>query len=94
MKNDKILTKNPKGKKGVNISKEKYEIIHKAIIDSLKSEKLTHDLFIHCVKRKFKNKFKGSIRWYIETVKIDFEARKIIKRISETKPELYKITKK
>ena len=39
---EKILTKHPEGKKGVNISKIKYELIKNAIIESLENDELTY----------------------------------------------------
>jgi len=43
------------------------------------------------IKKQLKNKFQGSIAWYVEVVKLDLEARKIIKRIPKTKPQLYRL---
>jgi hypothetical protein len=37
------------------------------------------------------NSFQGSIEWYVEVVKLDLEARKLIERIPNTKPQLYKL---
>jgi hypothetical protein len=88
---DKILTKHPEGKKGVNISKEKYDIIRKAIIESLREDELTFSSLNEKVKKKLENKFEGSIGWYVETVKLDLEANNVIERIPKTKPELYRI---
>jgi hypothetical protein len=90
---EKILTKHPEGKKGVNISKEKYEIIRKAIIELLEKEELTYSQLANSVKKKLENRFEGSINWYVETVKLDLEAKKIIERIPETKPQLYRLMK-
>lgn len=91
---DKILTQHPEGKKGVKINKEKYNIIRKEIIDLLESEELTYTLLSKTIKDKLNNKFEGSISWYVETVKLDLEARNIIERISKTNPELYRLKKK
>lgn len=85
---EKILTKHPQGKKGLNIAKEKYNLTKKAILECLKNNNLTHAELTKCVGKKLKN-FKGSIHWYVEIVKLDLEARKIIKRISDKKSELY-----
>ena len=90
---DKILTQHPQGKKGVNISKEKYDIIRKAIIESLKSNELTYTLLTENVKERLNNKFEGAIGWYVETVKLDLEAKNIIERIPKTNPQLYRLKK-
>ena len=87
---EKILTKHPAKKHGVNISKNKYDLIRKAIIQSLRTEgKLTYTDLARAVKRKLKGGFEGSIPWYVESVKLDLEARKVIERIPRTKPQLY-----
>jgi hypothetical protein len=90
---EKILTQHPKGKKGVNISKEKYNIIKKAIINQLESNELSYTLLTENIKKKLEKKFEGAIGWYVETVKLDLEAKKIIERIPKTKPQLYILKK-
>ena len=87
----KILTKHPNGKKGVNISKEKYDIIRKGIIESLGKDELTYTMITKSVEKKLDKKFEGSIGWYVESVKLDLEARNIIERIPKTKPKLYRL---
>ena len=91
---EKILTKHPQGKSGRRINKEKYEIIRNAILSSLKGKELTHAELMQAVRKRLKRSkgFSGSIPWYAETVKLDLEARKIIKR-TETKPQRYKLIK-
>ena len=90
---EKMLTQHPQGKKGVNISKEKYDIIRKTIIESLKSNELTYTLLTENVKERLNNKFEGAIGWYVETIKLDLEARNIIERIPQTNPQLYRLKK-
>jgi hypothetical protein len=90
---EKILTKHPKGKRGVNIDKNKYDVIRKAIIESLYKNQLTFTGLNNEIKNKLGNSFEGSIGWYVETVKLDLEANKIIERIPKTKPQLYRIKK-
>jgi hypothetical protein len=90
---EKILTKHPQGKKGVNINKAKYDIIRKAIIESLENEELSYTLLTKSVEEKLGDRFEGSIGWYVESVKLDLEARNVIERIKTTKPELYRLNK-
>lgn len=89
---DKILTKHPLGKKGVNISQEKYDAVKKAILAALRKKQLTHTELSEQVNHSLTNKFDGSINWYCETVKLDLEARKMIERTS-TKPPKYRLKK-
>ena len=93
MKEEKILTKHPLGKKGVNISKEKYETLKKAILGALGKKELTHTELFDRLNKNLKNKFTGSISWYAETVKLDLEARKIIERTT-SKPAKYRVKSK
>ena len=85
--NQKIQLIHPDGKKAVSIRKEKYDLLKKVIIDSLKSNgKSTHEEILHTITEDFKKdkiKFEGSINWYLEWVKLDLEARNEIKRVKD-----------
>ena len=93
MKQEKILTKHPLGKRGVNISKEKYETLKKAILSALQKKELTHTELFDRLNKSLDGKFSGSINWYAETVKLDLEARKIVQRTS-SKPQKYRLKSK
>jgi len=88
---EKILTKHFAGKKGWNIEKKKYDIVRKAIIACLKGKELTYTDLVKCVKKRIPD-FEGSFPWYVEVVKLDLEARKIIKRTNMT-PQIYRLVK-
>ncbi len=90
MSEERFLTKHPEGKRGVNISKAKYVVIREAIMKCLKSKELTYTELTRAVEEKLKGQFGGSVRWYVEVVKLDLEAREIIERIPKTKPHLYR----
>ena len=91
---EKILTTHPEGKKGKRIDKKKYDTVNTAIIETLKAKgPLTHTDLQKYAAQKLGDKFEGAIPWYIETVKLDLEAKKIIERIPQTKPPLYRLTK-
>jgi hypothetical protein len=89
----KILTKHPQGKQGVNISKAKYEVVHDAILASLRKP-LTYKELTQAVEKKLGKKFEGSITWYTVCVKLDLEARKVIERVPKTKPAQLQLRKK
>ena len=38
------------------------------------------------VNKELYGKFEGSITWYVNTVKLDLEARKVIERVPKTNP--------
>jgi len=88
---ERILTLHPRGKRGVNISKAKYEMIKEAILEGLRKGGLTHHELTHAVERKLKGKFEGSIPWYMEGTKLDLEARGIIERAPGEKYEVYRV---
>lgn len=84
---EKILTMHPQGKKGVNISKKKYDQVKKALTDTLNElGACTFKELTQAVQEMLKHNFEGSITWYLVTVKLDLEARNIIQRIPKTSP--------
>lgn len=89
---EKILTKHPKGKRGVNIGKAKYEAMRETILDILReSPGLTHPRLTDAVERRLRGRFTGSIAWYMEATKLDLEARKLIRRTKEGPAETYRL---
>jgi hypothetical protein len=90
---DRIRTLHPEKKQGVNISKEKYELIRNAILCVLQTEKeITFMNLSRAVEKEVKGKFEGSVTWYVTTVKLDLEARGQIKRVPNSRPQLVKMT--
>lgn len=83
MDEEKILTLHPEeGKQGVNISRSKYEMIRQAIMDAIRSQgTITFQGLISLVDYNLRNRFEGSIPWYVTTVKLDLEARGVIERV-------------
>src|SRR5216110_1376074 len=82
----KILLKHPAGKKAVRINKDKYDTLSKAIFRCLKNKSLTHTELFEAIIADFKKnqiKFEGSIEWYMEFVKLDLEANKLIHRVKD-----------
>ena len=89
----KFQTIHPSGKSYVNTDKQKYHLIKDLILKSLKQKQLTFTDLTNQIKKELKSNFQGSIPWYTEVVKLDLEARKLIQRIPNTKPQLYKLNK-
>ena len=91
---DTNLTLHPDNhKKGNKISKKKYDIIRASILTCLEAQPMmSYTDMANCVRESLQDKFDGSINWYVEVIKLDLEAKHIIKRISETRPQLYKLT--
>jgi len=89
---DTIRTLHPQKKQGVNISKEKYEIICEAILSVLQEHKeITFMKLSRAVEKEMNGKFEGSVMWYVTTVKLDLEARGKIKRVPNSRPQLVKL---
>jgi hypothetical protein len=88
---EKILTLHPQGKRGVNISRSKYETMKKTILEILGKEELTHAELTAAVERKLKGNFDGSIPWYMEGTKLDLEARGTIERVPGEKHDVYRV---
>jgi hypothetical protein len=93
--NERVRTWHPDPqKKGVSINKDKYEIIRAVIFHSLKENKeMSFRELIDDVELKLTGNFDGSIPWYVTTVKLDLEARKIIERIPKSNPQKLRLIK-
>lgn len=89
---DTIRTLHPGKKQGVNISKEKYEIIRQAILCALETQKeMTFMNLSRAVEKEVNGNFEGSVTWYVTTVKLDLEARGKVKRVPNSRPQLVKL---
>ena len=90
---ERILTLHPQGKQGVNISRQKYDAMKAAILDTLAAGEMTHTDLVSGVEQRLSGSFDGSIKWYLETVKLDLEARSVIERAPKTRPQLLRLTR-
>ena len=89
---DTIRTLHPEKKQGANISREKYETIHKAILCVLQEKKeITFMKLSRAVEKEVNGNFDGSVMWYVTTVKLDMEARGEIKRVPNSRPQLVRL---
>jgi len=89
---DMIRTLHPEKKQGVNISKTKYEIIRRAILSTLHTQKeMTFMNLSRAVEKEVNGNFEGSVTWYVTTVKLDLEARGVVKRVPHSRPQLVKL---
>ena len=89
---DMIRTLHPEKKQGVNINREKYGVIRKAILSALhKQNEITFKNLSCAVEKEVKGNFEGSVNWYVTTVKLDLEARGVIKRVPNSRPQLLRL---
>lgn len=86
-----ILTLHPEGKRGVSISKAKYDMVRATLLACLKGKEMTHEELMTCITKKLQSKFEGSMKWYAETVKLDLEARGEIERVPGRKYQRYRL---
>ena len=89
-----IRTLHPQKKQGVNISKDKYEIIRQAILATLHTHKeISFMNLSRAVEKQVGDTFDGSVMWYVTTVKLDLEARGEIRRVLNSRPQLIKLAR-
>jgi hypothetical protein len=89
---EKIRTLHPEKKQGVNISREKYDIIRTAILCVLKEQKeISFMKLSRAVEKEVNGNFDGSVTWYVTTVKLDLEARGELKRVPNSRPQLVRL---
>jgi hypothetical protein len=90
-----IFTKHPqKGRSGREISKQKYDIVRSAITEVLAvaANPLSQERLMRALEERLsKTPFPGDVRWYSEVVKLDLEARKLIRRVKDGKKEAYEL---
>ena len=91
---DMVKTLHPQKKQGVNISRDKYDTIRKAIMSELRANKeMTFMKLSRAVEKEVRGKFDGSVMWYVTTVKLDLEARREVKRVPNSRPQLVRLAK-
>ncbi len=79
-KDEKILTLHPEGKKGVNISRKKYDAMREAVLHILEERReVAWKEMVPLVKKEIGPDFDGSVPWYFESVKLDLHAKGEIK---------------
>ena len=89
---EKLTTLHPDPrKKGVSINKAKYDIIKGEILSLLRKDPMPHNRLDNLIKSKLKKRFDGSVSWYLETVKLDLEARELIERDDNVRPPVYRL---
>ena len=89
---DRLLTLHPEGKKGVNILVSKYNVIRAFILKTLEERnEISYKELNELAITTLKDSFDGSVPWYLVSVKLDLEARKIIERIPGTSPHFVRM---
>ena len=87
-----IKTLHPEKKQGVKISKAKYDVIRTAILSTLDEKKeMTFMNLSRAVEKEVNENFEGSVTWYVTAVKLDLEARGVLKRVRHSRPQLIRL---
>lgn len=95
MNETKIMTLHPSGKQGVNILLRRYEVIKTFILLKLKEHsEISFDELTDLAVKELSESFDGKVVWYMVTVKLDLEARKLIERVPKTSPHKLRLVKK
>jgi len=87
-KESKIMTLHPEGKKGVNLTREKYDTIREFILNTLrKNGELDFSELTRLANESLSSTFDGKVTWHVVTVKLDLEARGEIERVKGKKKQ-------
>ena len=79
-------------KQNVRIDKIKYEAVHAAILENLRSYgSMTFTQLGALVEEQLKASFQSSVTWYYTTVKLDMEAHGEIRRVPNSRPQLIEV---
>ena len=86
---ERITTLHPDpSKQGVNIEKPKYDLVREAIVSSVRDHgEITFSALTEDVGHRLASQFDGSIPWCVTTVKLDLEARGVIRRLPKSRPQ-------
>jgi len=91
---DRILTLHPQGKNGVNILREKYDVIKDFILKKIEEQgEITYKEISDQAVKELSKTFDGKAVWYVVSVKLDLEARQVIERIPKTSPHKLRMKK-
>lgn len=78
---DKIMTLHPMlGKTGIDISKQKYDLLRDTITEIVRTHgQITFTDLLNEARQKLAAEFDDTVSWYTTTVKLDLEARHILR---------------
>lgn len=91
---DKFQTLHPDPhKQGTKIDQGKYQTIKSAILSLLyKQGEIRFKDLPSAVNNELDVEFEGSISWYVTTIKLDLEARGLIERVPNARPQRLRLT--
>jgi Family of unknown function (DUF6958) len=85
---DQILTQHPQGRRGVSMSKAKYDMVRETILGLIRDygEISSTELLMRCEQLRA-DSIKDSLSWHVTRVKLDLESRGEIERVPEASPQ-------
>ncbi|WP_053217819.1 DUF6958 family protein [Virgibacillus senegalensis] len=90
-----IQLQHPEGKQGARIRLDKYDLIKKEIVSTVRrGDGISYKQLTKEVNERLKGKFEGSVTWYVTAVKLDLEARDMIKRYTHKRLQYLAMTDK
>lgn len=88
MEEDRIMTRHPAGKQGVNILYRRYTFIRDFILDTIREAgEISFRDLCKRAESEITESFDGKVLWYVTTVKLDLEARGLIERVPRKSPQ-------
>lgn len=83
-----MVTRHPEGREGSEIPRDIYDHIRQTILDVIdEREDISFQELIDIIEENTDLVLDKSVRWYVQTVKLDLEARGIIERIPGESPQ-------
>ena len=84
-----VLVRNPHpAKRGVHIDAGRYRTVRGAVEATLREGGVvSFQNLVRDVERRIGATFDGSVPWYVTTVKLDLEARGVVERVPDQKPQ-------
>jgi hypothetical protein len=86
-----VQTLRPDGEPGENILKSTYEQVSAAVQTALNGRELTSDELVDECRVMLGDDFEGSVEWYVETVRLDLQARKVIEPVPDSQPSRFQL---
>jgi hypothetical protein len=92
-----IRLRHPLDRKAIRMDEEKYDLLKPAMLKDLRSAgRVTFRAMSVAVEadlRTARRAFSGPIPWHVEWIRLDLEARRIIRRAQKTIPHQYELVK-
>lgn len=89
----KYLPQHPENKRTLRVDGKKYQMIYQAlreIVLDAEQEYILEEV-TETLENKLSKTFDGSVRWHVNAVKVDLEARGLIERVPNEQPQRFRI---